>query len=320
MERRFSSAEQGRVWFLTAVKNRRPIAGQRARLRGWCRRISLRRRVRSMCIYISVVAMLSWPSICWMARRLAPPSRRWVAKEWRRVWGEIVLAMPALSASLLIIVNIIWRVSLLPRRLRKRMRFLAGLHDRTGAIFEVRAYCSHGDVAHRHKALLGALAGDYEVRVVEVEPADFEVYQLGHAEPASVEGLDDGAVAHCLRRIRVDGCYEGVDFVDGEHFGQVEPGARGLQQEGGIGVYVAVVRKESEEGFYAADNASLRARGDAEVMKVGAISAEVADGDLRQGYGKLVEPREEARHIAEICLAGVVAEPALKGQVGFVIL
>ena len=193
--------------------------------------------------------------------------------------------------------------------------FLAGLHDSTGALFEVRAYCSHGDVAHRHKALLGALAGDYEIRVVEVEPGDFEVYQLGHAEPAAVESLDDGAVAHGLRRLGVDGCYEGVDFVDCEHFWEMEPGARGLQQKGGIGVYVAVVRKESEEGFYAADNASLRARGDAEVMKVGAISAEVADGDLRQGYGKLVEPREEARHITEICLAGVVAEPALKGQV-----
>ena len=32
--------------------------------RGWCIRISSRRRVRSMCTYISVVVMLSWPRSC----------------------------------------------------------------------------------------------------------------------------------------------------------------------------------------------------------------------------------------------------------------
>lgn len=35
----------------------------------------------------------------YFARRLAPPSSRWVAKEWRNVWGLIFLVMPAFSAS-----------------------------------------------------------------------------------------------------------------------------------------------------------------------------------------------------------------------------
>jgi hypothetical protein len=31
--------------------------------------------------------MLAWPSSSWMTRRSAPPSSRWVAKEWRNAWG-----------------------------------------------------------------------------------------------------------------------------------------------------------------------------------------------------------------------------------------
>ena len=50
------------------------------RLRGWWLSIWSRRVVVSMCMYISVVPMLSWPSMAWMARRSAPPWSRAVAK------------------------------------------------------------------------------------------------------------------------------------------------------------------------------------------------------------------------------------------------
>lgn len=49
------------------------------------------------------------------------PSRRWVAKLWRRVCGEMVLRMSAFRARRRMIVNIIWRVRREPRRLRKSM-------------------------------------------------------------------------------------------------------------------------------------------------------------------------------------------------------
>ncbi len=39
------------------------------------------------CVYCCVVERRAWPSNSWMARRSAPASRRWVAKEWRRECG-----------------------------------------------------------------------------------------------------------------------------------------------------------------------------------------------------------------------------------------
>lgn len=65
-----------------ALSPYRPIALSPYRLFLGCLvRISLRRNSMSRWVYIWVVIMLSCPSICCMARRLAPPSKRCVAKE-----------------------------------------------------------------------------------------------------------------------------------------------------------------------------------------------------------------------------------------------
>ncbi len=50
---------------------------------------------------------------------LAPPSSRWVANEWRKVWGLMCFVMPARAAACLMMVKSITRVSLPPRLLRK---------------------------------------------------------------------------------------------------------------------------------------------------------------------------------------------------------
>ena len=55
----------------------------------------LRSVERSMCTYTSVVVIDSCPSICCMARKLAPPSSRCVAKLWRKVCGLTVFFIPA---------------------------------------------------------------------------------------------------------------------------------------------------------------------------------------------------------------------------------
>ena len=36
-----------------------------------------------------------WPSNIWMVRMSTPASRRWVAKQWRRVCGVTCFSMPA---------------------------------------------------------------------------------------------------------------------------------------------------------------------------------------------------------------------------------
>ena len=89
------------------------------RLRGWCSMISLLKSVRSMCIYISVVAMLSCPSILCIARKLQPPSKRCVANECRKVCGLIVFLSPMFSARTLMMWKTIIREMLVPRLLMK---------------------------------------------------------------------------------------------------------------------------------------------------------------------------------------------------------
>ena len=71
-------------------------------LRGWCSMISLLSMLRSMCVYISVVPMFSWPSIHCMILRFAPPSRRCVANECRKVCGLMDFLISARSANSLI--------------------------------------------------------------------------------------------------------------------------------------------------------------------------------------------------------------------------
>ena len=77
--------------------------------RGWCSMISERRRLASIWVYISVVPISSWPSMLCMARRLAPPSSRCVAKECRKVCGLIVFFSPVRSANSLMIWNMVMR-------------------------------------------------------------------------------------------------------------------------------------------------------------------------------------------------------------------
>ena len=71
--------------------------------------------------------MSSCPSISWMARRLAPPFSRAVAKEWRRVCGETVFSMPASRAVFFIIISIMVRVRCAPRRFRNTYSSSPGL-------------------------------------------------------------------------------------------------------------------------------------------------------------------------------------------------
>ena len=52
--------------------------------------------------------------------QVSPPSSRWVAKEWRKVCGDMERRMPASRAYFLTIFQTYWRLRPLPERLRKR--------------------------------------------------------------------------------------------------------------------------------------------------------------------------------------------------------
>lgn len=60
--------------------------------------------------------MLSCPSIACIMRKLAPPSSRCVAKEWRKVCGLMLFVIPAAAASSFMKWNTIMRESDFLRR------------------------------------------------------------------------------------------------------------------------------------------------------------------------------------------------------------
>ena len=84
---------------------------------GWARSYTSCRRARVTCVYFWVVERREWPSSSWMSRRSAPPSRRWVANVWRRVWGCTFLASATRSTALSITLAIPLTVRRAPNRL-----------------------------------------------------------------------------------------------------------------------------------------------------------------------------------------------------------
>src|SRR3972149_360979 len=60
--------------------------------------------------------MSEWPRIAGAARGSAPPDSRWLANEWRSVWGEIRSPIPAASAQRRIRFHRVCRGIAVPRR------------------------------------------------------------------------------------------------------------------------------------------------------------------------------------------------------------
>src|SRR5713226_10361176 len=50
---------------------------------------------RDRCRYTVVCLRSEWPSSTWIVRRSVPASSKWVAKQWRKMWGDTRLSMPA---------------------------------------------------------------------------------------------------------------------------------------------------------------------------------------------------------------------------------
>ena len=79
-----------------------------------------------------------------------------------------------------------------------------------------------------------------------------QINKFGSAQPASVESLQNRAVADSFRRGEVYGSYNGVDFLYGQYLGQMDSQAGFLQEFRRIGVEIPLDFKEMEKLFDAA--------------------------------------------------------------------
>ena len=109
-------------------------------------------------------------------------------------------------------------------------------------VYALQRYGRHG-----HHPLFVALSAHAQEFLVGHNLREFHIHQLAHAQAAAVERLDDGAVAYPLGGGKVDGFDHPVDFVDGEHFGEVKSGDGCFEQERGIVVEISRDYQKMEE-------------------------------------------------------------------------
>src|SRR3989338_4092589 len=129
--------------------------------------------------------MSARPSITWTERRSAPPSSRWLAKEWRSTCGDTRRRTPATEAARRTIAQIDWRGD--------------GRPPRGGPPPPPR----RGFRAGGHEPLLASLARAHHVARLELDVIEPQAEAFGGAHPGRVEQLEHGAVAHAPRAARV---------------------------------------------------------------------------------------------------------------------
>ena len=152
-----------------------------------------------------------------MVRRSAPPSSRWVAKEWRRACGE---TPPASAAS---------RAQRPRRRVTSELERRRPLLERksagsrgsaasgVAAALHVAAQRSPRRLSDRQQPLLRALAEHPQLLGLVVQRAEVEVDDLLAAQAAGVGQLQHRPVAQLQRRAGGDPLQQRAHLLLGEH-------------------------------------------------------------------------------------------------------
>ena len=166
--------------------------------------------------------MLSCPSMACMARRLAPPSSKWVAKVWRKVCGEIFFVNAgAFSIHLQIVEHGDARQMFSATVRHEHVVLLAGLCLDMAAVGKPEFQLGNGLRRNGHKTLFRTLARDTHKALVEKQVADFQRAEFAHPQSAAVKHLDNGAVALPLGLRQVDSRFRAFHFVERQHLGQM---------------------------------------------------------------------------------------------------
>ena len=180
--------------------------------------------------------------------------------------------------------------------MRFRKRAGSGPAGKLGAAGgEVRLEGADGGLTEEDRALLVALAANDGLAPDEIEAGDIETGELGDAQAAAVEELEDGAVAEALRRARIGRLDEGLEFRGLDDLGQ----ALRLLGEGDAveevpigGAFVLEVAIEAVHGGRAAGDGGGGGAGLPQLAEVGA-EARAGDGE-RLDAGLVTEAQEVA--------------------------
>ena len=213
-----------------------------------------------------------------MTRMFTPRSRRWVAKEWRRLWGLAFLRMPAL-----------------PRAAAKARE--------TGARAVLPPVAAEGveELLRKHDvAVLAPLALiDADRHAVAVDVRGPQVEPLVDAETGGVERHEDRAVLQVGNRVE-----EREGLLGGEDDRELPPG---LLVGDPLHVEAAgedVVVEEPDRADVAVEGVVL----DASLLReVELVLLHVLE---REPVGGQHEVPYEALHVPEVVLPGALGEPA----------
>ena len=200
---------------------------------------------------------------------------------------------------------------------------ILGLHvDVPSRTFYILVHDFQAALADGHQSFLAALAEDAEEAVVFVDVADLQSDELGDAQAAAVHHLNHGLVAVAVGLAEVDAVNHLLDFLVGQHLGQVAAkGGRGDEQ-GGVEVGQLFLVEVAPERFQSRKDAGLRGGAYVQVVEVG---KEVLDGFLLDvvyvdGLLLAFEVLQKQMDIVPIGLHAVVGQRELKPKIVGVVL
>lgn len=197
------------------------------------------------------------------------------------------------------------------------LALLHGLVDADGVGVQLDVLRSGG--AHRHQALLIALADHPDKAHVKEKLRDLQVDHFAHAQPAAVHRFQDGLVAPAFRGAQVDLGNDVFNLPEGEGIGQLafQPGA--LQQGGGVFGGDVLQQAVLIKGFDARDDAGLRGGGHAEAGHPFDKGLQVGQFHGRRGFfvpGGLQEG-SQLFQVGQVGFDGIGREGFFQLQVGF---
>ena len=287
------------------------------------------RRPSARCVYTCVVEMSAWPSIICTLRRSAPCSTMCVAQLWRNPCGLVDWF------DLFTMLQIHCRVSGMPRKRQEEPRAVlprcsvsAGRADSFqvwAALAQILFECLNCRAAQRHDAFLVAFAANLHAAGIEAEIADAERRDLGDAQAARIEKLENGVVAQrCgfglwMRGRHVRALQHFCHFGLGKRFGQNLPGFRRLDVDGWVVMDAAI---EKEPFVKAAQTAQLARRGagvDVVVAQVIEKRGDIGLGCFKEHGVALLEQLGKDAQVAEIGLASERAKSFFHTKIGCVV-
>ncbi len=172
-------------------------------------------------------------------------------------------------------------------------------------------------IANGYKSFFAAFAEDAQEAVVSVYIADLQSDEFRNTQPAAVHDLNHGLVAVAVGLAQVDAVEHLLDFLVGQHFGQVAAQSGGGDEHGWVGFGKVFLEQVTPKRLQSRKDSRLRGGTDVQIIK---ISEEVLDGVLLDGIsfgGKVLAFKilQKQMDIVTIGFHTVVGQRKLQPQI-----